>query len=280
MKTVLITGATSGFGHGLVLSLLQQGFQVIATGRKLTERPEIFKKEREKFNARLIEKNLDLTSKSDIANLVQEISGIPLHALINNAGFGLFGPAEECSEDKIRYQFEVNFFGMVSLTQKLLPKLRQSKGHIINFSSVLGITGFPYASYYCASKYAVEGFTESLAIEGRQHGLKVCLIEPGGYPTRFTQSTEWGDEVPGSVYTEHVRRFRRFRDKMSGLQGRQQKPQDVVEGVGHILRDDNPSVAYLFGKDAWATRILQRILPREWYVSLVTFVLNRQINKS
>lgn len=280
MKTVLVTGATSGFGHGLVLKLLQQGFQVIATGRKLKERSEVFRTEREKYKTRLVEKDLDLTSASEIAKLVEDLAGIPLYGLVNNAGFGLFGPAEECSEEKIRYQFEVNFFGMVSLTQKLLPKLRETKGHIINFSSVLGLTGLPYASFYCASKYAVEGFTEALAMEGQLYGLKVSLVEPGGYPTRFAQSTDWAEPKANSVYTDQVKKFRIFRDKMSGTQVRRQNPQDVVAGVYRILCDDNPQIAYLFGLDAWITLILQRVLPRAVYVRLATIVLNKQISRS
>lgn len=279
MKTVLITGATSGFGHGLVKSLLQQGFQVIATGRNLTNRPEVFKIEREKFGSRLVEKSLDLSTREEIDSLARDCLKEPLFAVVNNAGFGFFGPIEESSEERIRYQFEVNFFGLVSLTQKLLPALKKSQGHVINFSSVMGLTGFPFSGFYCASKFAVEGFSESLAIEMKAHGVKVSIIEPGGYPTKFSQSMEWTADISGSSYTQQVKNFKKMRDRME-VQRKMQNPQDVVDGVCRILQDSNPKVAYLFGFDAWFTRILQRSLPREIYFRIFSFALNRVLNKN
>jgi short-subunit dehydrogenase len=163
-RTIVITGATSGFGLSLVREFLKNGDKVIATGRNLTMRQEVFAAERAKYKDQLIEKNLDITSDTESLELKKylEDQSLKIDVLINNAGHGLFGALEDLSTQQIRQQFEVNFFGLVNLTQLLLPLLIKASGKIFNFSSVFGFTGFPLSSAYCASKFAVEGFSESL----------------------------------------------------------------------------------------------------------------------
>ena len=193
-RIIVITGATSGFGCALVKEFLNQGDHVIATGRNLSDRSDIFKTERAQYKNQLIEKNLDVTLEKeclDFKNYIEE-SGQNIDVLINNAGYALFGALEDTSMEQIRDQFEVNFFGLTRITQNLLPSLVKSKGKILNFSSVFGFTGFPLTSAYCASKFAVEGFSESLDYELRPHGVQVCLIQPGGYRTKFGSSAVWG----------------------------------------------------------------------------------------
>jgi short-subunit dehydrogenase len=279
MKTVLVTGATSGFGKGLVSSLLKSGFTVIATGRNLLGRKELFSTERAEFGARLIELDLDVTSASDIKSIETYFRDKPLDVLINNAGYAVFGPAEECSEDKLRRQFEVNFFGMVLLTQKLLPFLRQSKGHIINFSSVFGLMGFPLSSVYCASKYAVEGFSESLSYELKPFSVKVTLIEPGGYRTNFNNAAEWGmTETKNSIYQLQVQNYTSLRNKLASRPN-PQNPQDVVNGVVNIIQSHNPKLNYSFGKDAFSVRVLKKIFPRSVFHKVSGKFLYKAFNK-
>jgi short-subunit dehydrogenase len=279
MQTVLVTGATSGFGKGLVRRLLEEGYQVVATGRNLSKRPELLQEERSKFGTRLIEKNLDVTSTADLNEIAAYFQNHPLDILINNAGYAVFGPAEECSEEKIRQQFEVNFFGLVLLTQKLLPTLRSTKGRIINFSSVLGLVGFPLSGPYCASKFAVEGFSEALSYELKPHGVRVTLIEPGGYKTNFNSSAEWGMTVnPNSAYYTQVQNYLALRTKMFNRPN-SQDPADVVEGVIKVLKKDCPKINYTFGRDARFTRVLRKILPRAIYHQVSRFFLNRLFTK-
>ena len=280
MKTILITGATSGFGKGLVRRFLEEGHTVIATGRNLLNRPELLQKERAQFQNRLIEKNLDVTSKSEILAIADYFKNQRLDVLINNAGYAVFGPAEECSEDKIRQQFEVNFFGLVLLTQKLLPFLRQSKGHIVNFSSVFGFTGFPLTSLYCASKFAVEGFSESLSHELRPFGVKVTLIQPGGYRTNFNDNAVWGmaDQNPTSAYHKQIQNYASLRQKMA-TRPNPQNPEEVVEGVVRIVNQKSPGLSYTFGKDAFFTKMMKRLFPRAAYHRLTGFVLGKLFNK-
>lgn len=279
MKTVLVTGATSGFGKGLVLEFLSEDFRVVATGRKLLDRKDIFKNERAAFGDRLVELDLDVTSKTDLEKIAAYFQIHPLDVLVNNAGFAVFGPAEECSEEKIRRQFEVNFFGLVILTQKLLPTLRKSRGHVINFSSVFGIMGFPLSSAYCASKFAVEGFSESLSYEMKPFGVRVSLVEPGGYRTNFNNNVEWGATPdPKSVYYKQIQNYALLREKLSSHPS-PQDPQEVIAGVVRIARSQHPKLGYTFGKDAFATKVIKGLLPRQVFHRMTGRFINKIFSK-
>lgn len=279
MKQVLITGATSGFGKSLTAEFLKNGFRVIATGRNLSSRADIFKNERQEFGASLVELDLDVTSTTDIQKVSDYFKTEKLDILVNNAGYAVFGPAEECHEEQLRRQFEVNFFGLVLLTQKLLPALRNSKGHIFNFSSVMGLVGFPLSSLYCASKFAVEGFSESLSHELRPFGVGVTLIEPGGYRTNFNASAVWGmGEIrEQSVYFRQLKNYATFRMKLASRPN-YQDPNDVARGLVRIAQSHSPKISYSFGKDAMMTRVLKKTLPRAVFHRVMGRVLNKAMN--
>lgn len=280
MKTVLITGATSGFGKGLVTRLLKDGFQVVATGRNLAKRKDIFSTERLKYQNRLVELDLDVTSSEDIKSVETYFTNRPLDVLVNNAGFAIFGPAEECTEENLRRQFEVNVFGLILLTQKLLPAIRKTEGHIINFSSAFGLMGFPLSSAYCATKFAIEGFSESLSYELRPFSVKVTLVEPGGYRTNFNNAAEWGMSLSAneSVYSRQIKNYTLLRTKMS-TRPNPQKPEDVVNGVARIISSNNPKLNYSFGKDAFFVRFAKKIMPRSLFHRISGKALNHVFNK-
>lgn len=165
MKNILITGSSSGFGKEMVESLAKNGYKVFASMRNTSSRDQIFSHlpQQVQSNIRLIE--LDVTKKSDLEKVFQEIDKecpAGLDALINNAGYGAYGSLEETSEDQLRAQMEVNFFGLSLLIQELLPLLRKSQGRIINITSYMGQFSIPLGSIYSASKFAVEGLTEGL----------------------------------------------------------------------------------------------------------------------
>ena len=260
-RTIVITGATSGFGHALVKEFLHMGDNVIATGRNLSNRKEIFAEERGQFKDALMEKDLDVTIESECLKFVQDLNmnKTKVDILINNAGYGLFGALESCSLEQIRHQFEVNFFGLVRVTQLLLPSLIQSKGKIFNFSSVFGFSGFPLTSVYCASKFAVEGFSESLDYELRPHGVQVCLIEPGGYRTKFGTSSVWG-QTPVSLYEVQTKNYHELRHKMMTRKN-YQDPQDLAKGVATLSRRSSLPLRMPFGKDAVLTATMRKIMP-------------------
>ncbi len=280
MKIVLITGATSGFGMGLVKGLLAEGHQVIATGRNLTERSDLFAPERIRYPNLLTELNLDVTAADERRAVSHYLENKTLDVLVNNAGFAVFGSAEECTEDQLRKQFEVNFFGLVLLTKELLPFIRKSKGHIINFSSVFGMMGFPLSSTYCASKFAVEGYSESLSYELASHFVKVTLVEPGGYRTNFNKAAEWGSTtIPEfSAYTKQTKNYAKFRAKLAARPN-PPDPKVVIEGVIRIIKINHPKINYTFGLDATLVRIMKKAIPRSLFHRISTRLLNRMMTK-
>lgn len=280
-KLILITGATSGFGNGLVKKLLQQGHRVIATGRNLTSRQEIFTQERSLYGDSLIERDLDVTKpeqRNAVVQLAKEMGGVEI--LINNAGYGLFGPLEETSEEQIREQFEVNFFAPTLLIRDLLPQLRETKGVVINLSSVLGFLGFPLASLYCASKFALEGLTESLAYELAPHDVKMILIQPGGYKTNFNNGTQWhsSNTESTSVYKSQIENYKALRDKQS-RSPHYQDPEEVTDGVVFIIQEQSNQLRHTFGRDARLSRLARALLPQKWFHTMATKSFHRVLTK-
>ncbi len=187
-KVWFITGTSRGFGLEWATAALERGDKVVATARKL----DALKPLADRFPDTLFPLELDVTNKEAAAAAVDqgyEHFG-QLDVVINNAGYGLFGMVEEVSEAQARAQLETNFFGALWVTQAALPHLRaQKSGHIIQVSSIGGITAFPYVGLYHASKWALEGMSQSLAQEVRAFGIHVTLIEPAGFSTDWSGSS-------------------------------------------------------------------------------------------
>lgn len=182
MKTIIITGASSGIGRAAAVRFLKKGWQVIATARKtesLNDMPEA---------GNLVVLPLDVTDKDSVNSFISIIKqrGCYINVLLNNAGYSVAGSFEDAGDERARRQFEVNVFGLMNITRVFLPIFRQQRnGTIINVASVAGHIGMPVFSLYCASKFAVEGFSESLSHELRSFGIKVKLVEPGPIKTDF-----------------------------------------------------------------------------------------------
>ncbi len=265
MRKVLITGATSGFGKLLVDAFLQNGDYVIATGRNIHSRKEIFEDERLKYKDHFQEIDLDVTNPDQVilaADSVFKKFG-SLDILINNAGYGLFGALEDLEKEEIRYQMEVNFFGTVDVTCAFLPMLRKSRGKIFNFSSVFGFMGFPLTSLYCASKYAIEGLTESLRAELAPHGVQVCLIEPGGYRTNFGKNLSWSQKNPDSIYRLQMKNYRELHEKVS--KKKPQEPNEVSKGLLKLSLKTKLPMRKVYGKDGLFSYILKNYIPERMY---------------
>jgi len=181
-KTVLITGASSGFGKVTAKLFHTNGWNVIATMRSPEKETEL-----SALNNVFVTK-LDVTDKLSIQNAVAagtEKFG-KIDVLVNNAGYGALGALEASTEEQARQQFDVNFFGLIEVTKAVLPGMRQQKsGVIINVSSVGGRITFPFSSLYHATKFAVEGLTESMQYELNPLGISLKIVEPGGYKTEF-----------------------------------------------------------------------------------------------
>jgi NAD(P)-dependent dehydrogenase (short-subunit alcohol dehydrogenase family) len=192
-KNWFITGTSRGFGREWAIAALERGDRVAATARSLESLTDLA----EKYGDRLLPIELDVTDReADFAAVARahDVFG-SLDVIINNAGYGQFGLIEEISEKEARDQFETNLFGALWITQAALPFLRaQRSGHILQVSSIGGISAFPNIGIYNSSKWALEGFSQALAQEVGGFGIRVTLIEPGGF------STDWaGDSAKHSA---------------------------------------------------------------------------------
>lgn len=188
MKTWFITGTGRGFGRVWTEAALERGDQVAATARNLNSLNDLV----ERFGDRILPLRLDVTDRAaDFAAVKQAHEQFgQLDVIVNNAGYGLFGAIEEISESEARSQIETNLFGALWITQAALPYLRtQGSGHILQVSSTSGIGTFPLLGLYNASKWGLEGFSEALSQEVAQFGIKVTLIEPGGFSTDWSGSS-------------------------------------------------------------------------------------------
>lgn len=186
-QTILITGATSGIGRDAALYLHDRGHRVLACGRN----PRALAELRE---AGLIALELDVTDPASVKAAAREVDrltdGYGLDVLVNNAGYGLFGPLEVLDEADVRAQFDTNVFGLLAVTRAFLPAMRErGRGRVLNVSSVGGRLTFPLAGAYNATKYAVESMSDALRMEVAQFGVDVVLIEPGYIKTGFTGTT-------------------------------------------------------------------------------------------
>jgi len=181
-KVVLITGASSGMGKEAALQLAANGHTVYAAARRIDSMQQ------ELAPQGIVPVAVDVTKADDNQRVVDEIIEAEgrIDVLINNAGFGLYGPVEDVSIDDARYQFEVNLFGLADLTQRVLPHMRaQQSGRIINTSSMGGKIFTPLGAWYHATKHALEGWSDCLRIETAPFGIQVVVIEPGGVKTEF-----------------------------------------------------------------------------------------------
>jgi NAD(P)-dependent dehydrogenase (short-subunit alcohol dehydrogenase family) len=262
-KTVLITGCSSGFGLSLTKLLLREGWKVIATVRHQATSHEL--NELQHPSLKILQ--LDVTIAADRTAVTRyidtELDG-NLHCLINNAGYGLFGPLEELTEEQIRHQLEVNVFGVILLTQQCLVFLRKVHGRIINISSVFGYVAFPLQSLYVTSKFALEGFTESLYYELAPHGIQVALVEPGSHSTRFGKNAI----IPPiqnamESYDKQKSNFIAFRKKL--MQRKNGSPETLSNCVLALLNKRYMPLRVRVGKDARSLYVLKRLLPAHFF---------------
>ena len=190
-KVVIITGASRGFGELIAKKFQKENFQVIATMRNINSSPSLKKLENVDI------KKLDVTVKSDVKNVVDytvEKYG-RIDILINNAGYGAFGFLEEASDEEIRNQFNVNYFGLIDCIKGVLPQMRKQKdGVIVNISSIAGRFGLPFTSLYNSSKFAVEGLTECLHYELSLFGIDIKTVAPGSFRTGFHDSINFTED--------------------------------------------------------------------------------------
>jgi NAD(P)-dependent dehydrogenase (short-subunit alcohol dehydrogenase family) len=264
----LVTGASSGFGLLAAVELARRGLRVFASMRDPVRQDRLRAAlDEASLSAEIV--RLDVTSADEIEATVSSIEQVAggVDVLVNNAGYGLGGSVEDISMEELREQFETNFFGLVGLSKRVLPGMRQRRrGRIINVSSIAGRVALPGVSAYCSSKFAVEGFSEAMRHELLPFDVFVSLVEPGTFRTDiFDRNRRIAARAsdPTSAWAEMTRRISAIVD------GRVEKstadPREVALVIAEIATSARPRLRYLVGRDARTQRLLARLLPdRLW----------------
>lgn len=265
-KVVLITGTSSGFGLLASVALLREGYYVVATMRDL-DRNKALKQAVREAGLSLADMEmlqLDVTDERSINGVVDDVLARlgQIDVLINNAGYAHGGFIEEIGMEEYRAQFETNFFGTVAMTKAALPSMRERRmGKIVMISSISGRFGFPGMSPYTSSKYALEGFSESLRHEMRPFGVHVVLIEPASYRTPIwakglESAGQLNDSSPYAAMQKKMVRFAKAMDENGS------DPREVIDLISRVLREKKPRLRYPVGKGLRPLLLAIRFLPQ------------------
>ena len=249
-KVAVVTGSSSGIGFETSLALAREGYFTFATMRDVKKAGTIKKiVEEENLPLKVIE--LDVDNEDSVENAIKSIIDEKqrIDVLVNNAGWGLWGTAEDVSLEEFREQFETNFFSVVRLIQKVAPTMRkQGSGDIVNISSIAGRIGFPVSTAYISSKFALEGFSESLRFELGEFGINVIIIEPGVIKTNFFDSMRTAKKADvGETYRDITLKVITG-VKMMAEMGTH--PKEVANVIINSIKEEKPLPRYVVGNDA------------------------------
>ena len=263
---VLVTGVSSGIGRACAIDLDRRGFRVFGGVRREEDGETLRGETSERFTPLLLEVT-DADAISQARETVErELAEEPLRGVVNNAGIGIGGPLEATPIDELRRQLEINTIAPVAVTQAFLPRLRASRGRVVNMGSVGGRVGQPFLGAYSASKFALEAISDALRRELLPWGIHVAIVEPGNIKTRIwekgaSQVEEFragASEEHRRLYAANVERMEKviaFADRTGA------KPEKVAKAVAHALTADRPRARYLVGADARFQLTLEKTLP-------------------
>ncbi len=242
-----ITGCSKGFGKELAKLVLARGWRAVVTARKVDEVQDLVAG----HEAEALALTLDVTDATQAATAVEQAIQKfgRIDVLVNNAGYGYLAAIEEGEDEAVRKMFETNFFGLVELTKLVLPGMRERRsGHIVNFSSIGGLVSFGATGYYHATKYAVEGLSESLSIEVKPLGIKVIVVEPGPFRTEWSGSSILESKTVIEDYDETAGKRRKQTRQNSGKQVGD--PVRAGEAIIKAVESDDPPLHLVLGKIA------------------------------
>jgi NAD(P)-dependent dehydrogenase (short-subunit alcohol dehydrogenase family) len=260
----VVTGSSSGIGFETALLLARSGFHTYATMRNLEKSKNITEiANTEKLPLQVVQLDVDndRSVKNAINKIVAAAENKRIDVLVNNAGYGLFGSLEDTLIEEIKAQFETNFFGVIRVTQQVLPVMRKqnSGGTIVNVSSVGGRIGVPVLSAYQSTKFALEGLSESLSYELEPFGISVVIIEPGFIRTNIINSSTSAEKAldPKSPYFPLMQKVKNhFKSMMENASS--SPPEEVAKVILQAITSENPQLRYTVGNDA-ATIIQARM---------------------
>ncbi len=264
-KSILITGCSSGIGYCVARALQQRGYRVFASARR-AESVEALN------NEGLESLQLDLDDSESIRSAIAEIlgrTGGELYALFNNGAYGIPGAVEDLSRDTLRTQFETNVFGWQELTNLVLPVMRrQGYGRIIQNSSVLGFVAMPFRGAYNASKFAIEGLSDTLRLELADTDIHISLIEPGPIVSQFrangVQLLEKHIDIENSIHRDNYRRVLERLKQPGPVTPFTLPPEAVLDKVIHAIEARRPKSRYYVTFPTYLFGYLKRFLPTRW----------------
>jgi NAD(P)-dependent dehydrogenase (short-subunit alcohol dehydrogenase family) len=262
VKSVVVTGASSGIGRASALRLARAGWRVFGGVRTAVDANELREQGIEPIE-------LDVTDAAQIATAATAV-GPELHGLVDNAGIAIAAPLELVPLDELRHQLEVNVVGQVAVLQALLPALRRARGRVVLMGSIGGRSALPFLGPYAASKHALEALADSLRVELSPFGIAVSIVEPGSIATpiwrkgadRAQELSAGFEPARAALYAPAVARFR----EVALSRGLGVEPDVVAKAVEHALTASRPKARYLVGRDAhlraWIERLPTRLRDR------------------
>jgi NAD(P)-dependent dehydrogenase (short-subunit alcohol dehydrogenase family) len=258
-RIAVVTGSSSGIGFETALLLARSGFHTYATMRNLEKSKNITEiANTEKLPLQVVQ--LDVNDDRSVKNAIDKIVAAQIKridVLVNNAGYGLFGALEDTSIEEIKAQFETNFFGVIRVTQQVLPIMRKQNsggGTIVNVSSVGGRIGVPILSAYQSTKFALEGLSESMSYELEPFGIRVVIIEPGFIRTNIVNSSTSAEKAldPKSPYFPLMQKVKNYFKSMMENASSSSPPEEVAKVILQAITSENPQLRYTVGNDAAA----------------------------
>ena len=269
-KVAVVTGSSSGIGYETALVLARNGFRTYATMRNLEKGKAIFDvAKREKLALHTIK--LDVTDEKSVNDAIKTIKTDAgrIDVLVNNAGYGLTGSLEDLVMSEIKAQYETNVFGLIRVTQAVLPTMREQKsGIIVNISSIGGKMAMPLSSPYIGTKFAVEGLSESIAYDLEPFGIKVVIIEPGAIKTNFESGmvVAQKNQNPSSPYYKGMQKLQ---SSLNSIIKNGTPPTKVAEVILNAVTTPNPNLRYTVGEDAALLAQKRKELPDSEFNKLV-----------
>lgn len=276
-KVWFITGTSSGIGKELAQQVLSAGYSVALGARNINDVAEIIAA----YPETTLAVKLDVTKTDEIVSSVKAVKEKfgNIDVLVNNAGIGYFGSIEESEEEEVRRMFEINFFGLAKLTNEVLPILRaQRKGHILNVTSILGLVSYPAVGFYSATKFALDGYTESLAKEVSPLGIKVTAIAPSSFRTDWAGRSA---KEAANTIEDYKATAEANKSNIRGGSGKQAgDPVRAAKAIIKVVESENPPLRLLLGEasykganaklvslkadyDAWAYTSIGADFPKE-----------------
>ena len=279
-KIAVVTGSSSGVGLETSLALARNGFHTYATMRNIEgggakQIAEIAKNENLPLEIIQLDVNSDKSVTDAINRIAKEKDRIDI--VVNNAGYDLMGALEETSIDEIKAQFETNLFGAVRVMQRVIPIMREQKsGKIVNITSLGGRISFPLNSAYHATKFALEGLSESIQYELEPFGIRIIIVEPGGVGSNFLKNLKWALKASNpfnspykSIQTSMLEFFKQWAQNLT-------HPSEVAKVILKAVTSDNPDFRYVVGNDAVTTLEARRSMSDREFENMIKKQINQE----